>query len=47
MRVDVSHFVFEAFRDPNNEIIDEGFDCAERGHVFASAMMQFDGDGIS
>ena len=39
MCVDVSHLVLEAFRDPNDQVVDEGFDCAECGHIFASAMV--------
>lgn len=47
MCVDVSHLVLEAFRDPNDKIVDKRFDSAECGNVFASAMVQFDGDDVS
>lgn len=39
MCVDVSHLIFETFRDSNDEVVDEGFDCAECGDVFASAVV--------
>ena len=39
MCIDVSHLVLEAFRDPNDQVVDETFDCTESGDVFASAMV--------
>lgn len=39
MRIDVSHFVFESPRNTNDQVVDDGLDGPEGGHVFASAMM--------
>lgn len=44
MRIDVSHFVFESSRNSNDQVIDDGLDGSESGHVLARAMMQFDID---
>ena len=47
MCIDVSHLVLEAFRDPNDKVVDKSLDSAKCGNVFASAMVQFDSDDVS
>ena len=42
MGVDIAHLVLEAFGDTNDEVVDDGLDCAESGHVLARAMVKFD-----
>jgi len=44
--VDISHFVFEASHDTNNQVVDDRLDCAEGCNVLASAVVQFDIDDI-
>ena len=39
MCVNVTHFVLEAFSDSNYQIVDDGFDSAKSGDIFASAVM--------
>lgn len=47
MCVDVSHLVFEALRDADNQVVDEGLDCAKCSHTLAGAVVQFDVDDVS
>ena len=46
MCVDVSHLVLESFRNADNQIVDDGFDCAESGDIFAGTMVEFDIDDV-
>lgn len=46
MRIDVSHFVLESSRDADDQVVDEGLDGAESGHVLACAMMELDVDDL-
>ena len=39
MCIDVSHLVLEAFRDPNNQVVDNSFHRAECRNIFSSAMV--------
>ena len=39
MCIDVSHLVLEAFRDPNNQVIDNSFHRAKCRNIFSSAMV--------
>ena len=39
MCVDISHFVLEASRDTNDEVVDERFDCAEGSDALAGTVM--------
>lgn len=47
MCVDISHLVLEALRDADNEVVDEGLDCAKCRHTLASAVVQFDIDNVA
>ena len=46
MGVDISHLVFETFRDADDEVVDEGADGAEGGDVLAGAVVHFDVDDV-
>lgn len=46
MCVDISHLVLEAFRDPNYQVVDNGFDGSERRDILPSAVMEFDVNGV-
>ena len=45
MRIDISHLVFEPFRNTEDEIVDDCLDCAEGSDVLTSAMVEFNVDG--
>ena len=44
MGVDVAHLVFEAFCNADDQVVDEGFNCAEGGDVLAGTVVQFNVD---
>jgi hypothetical protein len=44
MRVDVSHFIFEALRDADNQVVDDGADGAEGSDIFAVAVVDLNRD---
>lgn len=46
MCVDVSHLVFEALSDTNDQIVDEGSDCAESCNVLSCAVVKLDLDNV-
>lgn len=46
MGVDVTHLVLETFGNSDDQIVDEGSDCAEGSDILAYAMMEFDHDLI-
>jgi len=46
MGIDESHLVLEALRDADNQVVDQGSDCAESSDVLAGAMVQFDVDDV-
>lgn len=46
MCVDVAHLVFEPSCDPDDQVIDDCLDRPEGCNIFASAMVEFDVDGV-
>jgi hypothetical protein len=46
MCVNVSHLVLKALCDTDDQIVDEGSDCAEGSNVLSCAMVKFDLDDI-
>lgn len=46
MCVDVSHLILESLGDANNQVVDEGSDCAEGSDVLSGTVVQFDVDDI-
>ena len=42
--VDISHLVLESFRHADDEVVDDGADCAESCDGFAAAVVHFDVD---
>lgn len=46
MGVDVSHLVLEAFRDTDDQVVDEGADCSEGGDGLADTMVDVNGDDV-
>ena len=44
MGVDISHLVLETLANSNDQIVDDSFDCTERRHVLAGAVVEFDVD---
>lgn len=46
MGVDVSHLVLEAFRDTDDQVVDDGADGSEGSDVLADAMVDVDGDDV-
>lgn len=46
MCVDVSHLVLETFGDANDQVVDEGSDCAEGSDVLSGTVVQLDVDDI-
>lgn len=46
MGVDVAHLVLETSRDADDEVVDEGFDGPEGGHVLPYAVMKLDVDDV-
>lgn len=46
MGVDVSHLVLEALGDTDNQVVDEGSDCAESGDVLSGTVVQLNVDDI-
>ena len=42
MCVDISHFVLEAFRNTDNQVVDYSLDGTESSDVLASSVMQLD-----
>jgi hypothetical protein len=46
MGIDVSHLILEALRDADNQVVDQGSDCAESSDVLAGAMVQLDVDDV-
>ena len=46
MGVDVSHLVFEAFRDTDDHVVDEGLDGSESSDVLSGAMVEIDDNGV-
>lgn len=46
MGVDVSHLVLEAFRDTDDQVVDDGADGSEGGDVLADTMVDVDGDDV-
>lgn len=46
MCVDVSHLVLEALGDANDQVVDEGANCAEGSDVLAGTVVQLDLDNI-
>ena len=46
MGIHVAHFVPETFRDPNDQVVNEGFDSTECSDILSCTMVKFDDDGI-
>ena len=46
MSVDISHLILEAFRDTNDQVVDEGSDCAEGGDILSGTVVQLNLDDI-
>lgn len=46
MCVDISHLVLEALGDTNDQVVDQGTDCAESGDVLSGTVVQLDVDDI-
>jgi hypothetical protein len=46
MGIDISHLVLKALRDADNQVVDQGSDCAESSNVLAGAVVQLDVDDI-
>ena len=46
MGIHIAHFVLEAFGDPNDQVINEGFDGSESSDILSSAVVKFDDDGV-
>jgi hypothetical protein len=46
MGIDVSHLVFEALRDTDNQVVNQGSDCAESSDILASAVVQLNIDDV-
>ena len=46
MCVDVSHLVFEALGDANDQVVDESSDSSEGSNVLSRAVVEFDVDDI-
>ena len=46
MGIDVSHLVLEALRNANNQVVDQGSDCAESSDILAGAVVEFNVDDI-
>lgn len=46
MGIDVSHFVPVALGDADDEVVDDGFDGAERGDILAAAVVDLDRDDV-
>lgn len=46
MRINVSHFVFESSCDADDQVVDDGLDGSESGHVFTCTMMQLNVDDL-
>lgn len=44
MGIDVAHLVLEALGDTNDQIVDDGTDGAESGHILAVAVVDLDTD---
>ena len=47
MCVDISHFILEAFGNADDEVVDDGFDCAKGSVALAGAVVQFDIDNVA
>ena len=39
MCVDISHFIFKAPRDADDEVVDDGFDCAKGSDTLAGTVV--------
>ena len=46
MSIDISHLVLVAFRNPDDQIVDEGFHGPQSCNVLSRAMVQFDDNGV-
>jgi hypothetical protein len=46
MGVDVSHLVLEAFRDTDDQVVDDRADCSEGGDILTDTMVDVDGDDV-
>ena len=46
MGIDVAHLVLEALGHADDQVVDEGADCAEGGDVLADAMVDLDADDV-
>lgn len=46
MGVDISHFILEALRNADNQVVYDGFDSPECSNILAGTMMQFDTDEV-
>jgi hypothetical protein len=46
MGIDVSHLVLVALGDANNQVVDEGSDCAEGSDIFPCAVVKLDVDDV-
>ena len=44
MSIDISHLVFVALGDTNDQVVDEGLDSAEGSDILSGSMMNLDGD---
>ncbi len=44
MRIDISHFIFVAFSNTDDEVVDEGLDCSKGRNILTRAMVNFDRD---
>lgn len=46
MCVDVTHLVFEALGDTDNQVVNQSSDCAKSGDILAGTVMKLDLDNI-
>jgi len=46
MGIDVSHLVFETLRDADNQVVDQGSDCAESSNILAGAVVELNVDDV-
>jgi hypothetical protein len=46
MGVDVSHLVLESLGDTDDEIVDQGSDCAKSSDILSGAVVEFNVDDI-
>ena len=45
MSVHISHLISVTFCDTDDQVVDDGLDCAEGSDILADAVVEFDIDG--